>query len=1000
MKQKWKRRGKGAISIFLTIIFLTQYILCGVLVDSARHRMASAMAEAALDSASTSVLSYYNQLVYDLYGLMAVDGMNETAIQEKLASYVERTLGIAELDSQSALNLLEELMKAAFGSDAAKAKGFDGYDFQTTVTAKVTTSLADTEFVEYQLIEHMKYRAPVLLLDNTTGFFTKLGELGEIKDRLVMAQEKIKLSKEQQSNAQNVSNTLKDIDEFINSVRAYVQDPAAWTESSQATGPTTPKNLADYVALIDEAAKGAAQDYLDEWEDYRSAYAAYEAACENAGPDDPTPSPPTAPSWTRDDWATKLRPGVEKAQKNFKLSRENAKKLQTKAQALISAIDSEVDSYAHYIANLKSKMDSHGGYSNQNAVTVFSPEMELAEANAGQLLKNRPFLSYVAEFTGEIGDVNNAITLNENIAKIMGTSASGAIPGNMASDLKSRMTAVEGAISTSTNGHLPNPICTTAAELLKHPSVDFSWLENNLTNLNNALDQDAIPNVHKAEIDVTVNGEKSKEEVDKKLKEDTKKAELRPLNEEDLKIEEPSKDEAIKEAFDIGDKVNKNNSADSAKKMLGAAGGVLDKLMGLLEDLRDDVYVNQYAAYYFPNYVENYKATDKVKDGDNAKKFIDGSYKDYCATQAELEYVLTGEADTGKSVLEVQAMLLGIRTAFNMIAIFTDSAKVSQANAIAAVAGPFAPAVSIVLLVAWAVAESVLDVQALCNGEEVPIFKQGADWTLSIEGAVKNVAEAAINAAVDYGTDLLKDKVTSMTNQVADAANKAIYAAYQGANSSLNAGVTAAKNKVAQWNNDLGTNLNGVAGGEAVQAAMNQAVSEFNSTLDTAVAPIGNGLSSAKDKAVQQVNKAADTIKTKAEEKLTALGEQFTDAAAEKVGGFLKDKLPIGSPTSTEGAKSLIGMTYMDYIQIFLLLQNQKTKVKHIQSLVQANLRYKGSNGNDEKLKEFSMEKSYGAVEATLDGSIKFLFMSEPVIPAQFRQNGRLKISAHSAVSY
>lgn len=999
MKQKWKRRGKGAISIFLIIIFLAQYILCGVLVDSARHRMASAMAESALDSASTSVLSYYNQLVYDLYGLMAVDGMNETAIQEKLTSYVERTLGIAELDSQSALNLLEELMKAAFGNDTAKPKGFDGYDFQATVTAKVTTSLADTDFVEYQLIEHMKYRAPVLLLDSSTGFFAKLNGLSEIKDRLVMAQEKIKLSKEQQSNAKNASNTLKGIDEFIKSVRAYVSDPANWTESSQKSEPVTPKPLADYVAPIDEAAKGAAEDYLDEWEDYRSDYAAYEAACENAGPDDPTPTPPTAPSWTRDDWAAKLKPGVEKAQKNFAFSRENAKKLQTKAQALISAIDSEVASYASHIAKLKSKMDSHGGDSNQNAVTVFSPEMELAEANAGQLLKNRPFLSYVAEFAGEIGDANNAVTLNENIAKIMGTSASGAIPGNMASDLKSRMTAVEGATSTSTNGHLPNPICATAAELLKHPSVDFSWLENNLTNLNNALDQDAIPNVHKAEIDVTVSGEKSKEEVDKKLKEDTKKAELRPLNEEDLKIKEPSKDKTLKEEFDISNKVNKDNSADSADKMLGAAGGVLDKLMSLLEDLRDDVYVNQYAAYYFPNYVENYKATDKVKDGDNAKKFIDGSYKDYCATQAELEYVLTGEADTGKSVLEVQAMLLGIRTAFNLIAIFTDSAKVSQANAIAAMAGPFAPAVAIALLVAWAVAESTLDVIDLCKGEEVPLFKQGADWKLSVEGAAKNAVEEAITAAVDYGTTQLKDKVTSMTDQVANAANKAIYAAYQGANSSLNAGVAAAKNKVAQWNSDLGADLNGVAGGEAVQTAMNQAVSEFNSTLDTAVAPIGNGLSSVKDKAVQQVNKAADTIKNKAEEKLTALGEQFTDAAAEKVGGFLKDKLPIGSPKSTEGATSLIGMTYMDYIQIFLLLQNQKTKVKHIQSLVQANLRYYGKN-NKNKLETFSMAENYGAVEATLDGSIKFLFMSEPVIPVQFRQNGRLKISAHSAVSY
>lgn len=1013
MKQKWKRRCRGAISIFLIIIFLAQYILCGLLVDSARHRMASAMAESALDSASESVLSYYNELLMDLYGLMATDGLSKKDIQDKLNSYVERTLGVAELDNTSALKTITELVGAALGG-ADDPAGFDGYDFQVTVDAKATTSLANTDFVEYQLIEHMKYRAPVLLLTDTDSLFGRLKDLVDIKDRLTLVQSKMNVQKEakQKDNAAAAGQTLKDINTFITLTECYVQEPADTDIDEIIKKPPsiddvytgTPKDLSDYVTPIDEAVQKAAEEYLEEWKDYREDYKDYEEACENAGEDDPTPTPPTEPDWSKEDWEKKVQKGVTEAQKSFEKLRKNAQKVRNRATTLLQEMDDEIKSYTAYIEKLESARKNASG-SAENIQTVFAPEIELAEANAGQLLKNRPFLTYVQEFAGELAKSSHMIDANNNISKIVGRHGTALVP--MVEELMNSMESVEGLEGDDS---LPDRLCTTALEVMAMPGViDFSWIDHNLKYLADTRKQDAIKNVRAAEVNVSVNEGKAEEEIEKATTVDQKN--LRDLSETDLSItyekspkeseegKDKEKDEGGADSFDMGGKIN----TDDGEGMLNAAGGVLDKLMGLLEDLRDSVYVNQYVVYYFPNYVDNYRNVKKLKDDDNAKKFEDGDYKDYCATQAEVEYVLTGKADTKASVLEVKAKLLGIRTAFNMIAVFTDSAKVAQANAIGAVAGPFAPFAAIALLIGWAVAESTLDVIDLCNGEEVPLFKQGADWKLSAGGLGKAVVTGIASSLVEYGTGFIEDKVNGMVSQVASTADKAIYAAYNAANSSCQQGVAAAKNTMNEWSGALKSNLSGLGSeAAAVGNALDSAVGQINSAMDENVAKVGNFTLKVKDQAVQKVAQASKKVEDVTHEKLSVLGDKLTNRVAEAVGGWIdRNATPLGDVVSDKGAHSKTpGLTYMDYMQIFLLLENQDKKVQRIQSLIQANIRYKEPGGDTETSGKFSMAESYGAVEATLNGSIKFLFMSEPIIPASMRQDGRLKLSAHSAVSY
>lgn len=137
-------------------------------------------------------------------------------------------------------------------------------------------------------------------------------------------------------------------------------------------------------------------------------------------------------------------------------------------------------------------------------------------------------------------------------------------------------------------------------------------------------------------------------------------------------------------------------------------------------DLIKNLLVDYYVGEYFPDFVDN------VED--------DFSY--------EFEYILSGK-NTDKANLE-QALLkiLLIRQGLNYLYIFRDSAKMELVNELAlaissAAAMPFLTGVvSFLIISAWVLAESVLDIKALLAGEEVPLFKTEETWRLDFDGVL------------------------------------------------------------------------------------------------------------------------------------------------------------------------------------------------------------------------------------------------------------------------
>ncbi|MDO4522691.1 MAG: DUF5702 domain-containing protein [Eubacteriales bacterium] len=103
-----------------------------------------------------------------------------------------------------------------------------------------------------------------------------------------------------------------------------------------------------------------------------------------------------------------------------------------------------------------------------------------------------------------------------------------------------------------------------------------------------------------------------------------------------------------------------------------------------------------------------------------------------------LEYILCGKSSDEKNLKSVVTRLLLLREGANFAYITTSPEKKGEADALAALlvgAIPIPgliPATSYALQLVWAYAESLLDVRELLLGGKVPLFKEAADWRLSL----------------------------------------------------------------------------------------------------------------------------------------------------------------------------------------------------------------------------------------------------------------------------
>lgn len=1159
---------KGAISVFLLIIFMVTYVFMGLLVDAARYKMAQAYAEAALDNACNSVLSNYNQLVYDLYGVFCVDIPAEekdiqNKVQELCNKYLEDSLGIAGVfDASEYKTMLSKFIDGSLNESTDKSvlTTKSMYDFSVTeISAGTDITLADTSNFENQIIEYMKFRAPVELLEDTRGFLDKLNAIVEMKNRVAEAIEKEKIKEKYESDkdgntplSSETKELINDSNTFATRLYNYSLDPGKAYEDLSVT-PTysnnvynnNPKKVREYAENFDNTLASAETAYNAEMEEIDKEYAgelcnameklqkgykeAVEAAREEQTVRELKVDEDTliteiniqalreemslldiealtdmliiqtngrTETWCttyqnehmgaiqkRDDrkslyYSDTYIPELKKANDTLQGQMENMKNNATvlygQAQDLVTRIDEVYKRYNSYISELKARQNNEEAKASEGTLaTIYATEIELAEANAGEVIKNieilagaRKQLDGIANgivttsgtrsiFSDDIANLADAIVgvfkespgNNQDTQPLMSMlpTEDNYEEGNNLKDLYLKDFAVA---SITYVADAARRVEQTLPEIQNYISCIYSSASYYHTTHYRAdvdvIIEDAEGNKEKSPEELVKDGVKT-EDAEAKASEEIKKSEKSSVkldsdkiceHPELLKVNYSNKAAVAEGGLNDTYELEGEVTASTVKNLLSAGLAFIEGVTNLLENARDNLYVDAYVMSMLPNYKEHYKEYD---DNKLKSDILAAPRGEYLASYAEVEYVITGGGkgaleDNGAlfekekeerdgqeveiyknsmgelSVAGMRAKLFGTRLILNSLSMLTDSAKMSQASVLSAWAGPFAPLVSVLLVICWIIAESTIDVMVLMgdmkleNGE-VALVKKSQDWLFSLEGAVEGLAELAVDKIAkgilnmaDNLTAAAEMKANGMIYKAYDAASKGIGDAKQAVDTALNAGQEA----FFGWETELKENIK-KAGEEKSGVPLTEETTEWMEGINIS-ATFKDTVQREQDSIFNAVSTVTDDIKEKAVMTVSRVGDSvmkatksYVDEAGKTTKEFISKNIskvvPIG--TVVNGAKAEVTMNYREYLYFYLFIMEHETKLQRIQSVVQANC-----NMKNEADKFVLLEKLPVSVWADLELSMKYMFLSNSVVPESMRKNGRLRFKVISAQSY
>jgi Family of unknown function (DUF5702) len=145
---------------------------------------------------------------------------------------------------------------------------------------------------------------------------------------------------------------------------------------------------------------------------------------------------------------------------------------------------------------------------------------------------------------------------------------------------------------------------------------------------------------------------------------------------------------------------------------------------------------NEYLFEKFPNYLS------ENTDNESVLKY-------------QAEYILCGKRSDEANLESVVNKLLLMREGINFVYLLTDNVKRTEAMALAtAIVGYLGPLavqmLELVLLLAWAFAESVLEVRMLLSGKKVALLKNTQNWNLSLEN-LANLSDVLDSGEEDEG---------------------------------------------------------------------------------------------------------------------------------------------------------------------------------------------------------------------------------------------------------
>lgn len=239
------KKVRGVITVFLTIIYLSVYLLIGVFVDGGRIRMASTAMEDIQQIATENIMSQYDRGLYEYYGLFGVSDYKTEQIKKDVYNQIHETMNMKVPESvvksfindsitgvnsainnsdilnsnngsiENVIDYAEQIQKDI--SESNKKFNPYGIDLKEENISVSYIDLCNTDALRAQIRDDMRYEALMLPAVNFLGSVEELMSVADGIDTVLNITEKtgsksdIKGSyKEYQNKLKDFSSTFKD----------------------------------------------------------------------------------------------------------------------------------------------------------------------------------------------------------------------------------------------------------------------------------------------------------------------------------------------------------------------------------------------------------------------------------------------------------------------------------------------------------------------------------------------------------------------------------------------------------------------------------------------------------------------------------------------------------------------------------------------------------------------------------------------------------------------
>lgn len=227
---------KGAISIYLSLVFLSVLILVSIIIESARMNVVQSESKSFTHLAADSVLAGYVRQVYEDYGILLV--WEDKVLKEQLIKYLQANIDLADLNI-GGTNIMATRVKGIKVKKVDYVARNGGEEFINQVMSYMKYAVV-TESVDKFIDLYLNNKGN-LKKDDTTEYITNVDENSSSKISTIVEEINEKISNLKEKNINGKLNTkrkrtvfVKKIDKIIEHINVYKEERKEFLNNKQS----------------------------------------------------------------------------------------------------------------------------------------------------------------------------------------------------------------------------------------------------------------------------------------------------------------------------------------------------------------------------------------------------------------------------------------------------------------------------------------------------------------------------------------------------------------------------------------------------------------------------------------------------------------------------------------------------------------------------------------------------------------------------------------------